>query len=43
MEIALQVISLFGGLGMFLFGMHIMSTGLEKAAGDKMRRIMGKR
>lgn len=42
MEIALQVISLFGGLGMFLFGMHIMSTGLEKAAGDKMRRIMEK-
>ena len=30
MEIALQVISLFGGLGMFLFGMHIMSTGWRR-------------
>ncbi|MEG2669368.1 MAG: Na/Pi symporter, partial [Oscillospiraceae bacterium] len=42
MEIALQLISLFGGLGMFLFGMNTMSTGLERASGDKMRKIMEK-
>jgi phosphate:Na+ symporter len=29
-----------GGLGMFLFGMKIMSEGLQKVAGNKMRRIL---
>ena len=29
-----------GGLGMFLFGMKIMSEGLQKVAGIKMRRIL---
>ena len=42
MEIAVQIIKLFGGLGMFLFGMHTMSTGLERAAGDRMQKIMEK-
>ncbi len=31
---------LLGGLGMFLFGMRIMSEGLQKIAGDKMRKIL---
>ncbi len=31
---------LLGGLGMFLFGMKIMSEGLQKIAGDKMRKIL---
>ncbi|MCI8637839.1 MAG: Na/Pi cotransporter family protein [Coprococcus sp.] len=31
---------LMGGLGMFLFGMQIMSDGLQKAAGAKMRGIL---
>lgn len=31
---------LIGGLGMFLFGMKIMSEGLQKIAGDKMRQIL---
>ncbi len=30
-----------GGLGMFLFGMKIMSEGLQKIAGKNMRRILG--
>ena len=30
-----------GGLGLFLFGMKIMSEGLQKVAGKKMRRILG--
>ncbi len=42
MDIALQILALFGGLGMFLFGMNTMSTGLERAAGDKLRQIMQK-
>ncbi len=31
---------LLGGLGMFLFGIKIMSEGLQKIAGDKIRRIL---
>ena len=30
-----------GGLGMFLFGMKIMSEGLQKVAGKKLRQILG--
>jgi phosphate:Na+ symporter len=29
-----------GGLGLFLFGMRIMSDGLRRVAGDKMRRLL---
>lgn len=31
---------LIGGLGLFLFGMKIMSEGLQKIAGNKMRQIL---
>ena len=31
---------LLGGLGLFLFGMQLMSDGLQKAAGAKMRGIL---
>lgn len=31
---------LFGGLGLFLFGMKIMSEGLQKAADDRLRRVL---
>ena len=34
------VLPLLGGLGLFLFGMRLMSEGLEKAAGSKMRSIL---
>lgn len=34
------VLPLLGGLGLFLFGMRLMSEGLEKAAGSKMRNIL---
>ncbi len=30
-----------GGLGMFLYGMNIMADGLQKSAGDKMKRLLG--
>jgi phosphate:Na+ symporter len=30
-----------GGLGLFLFGMKIMSEGLQKVTGKKMRQILG--
>ncbi|MDO4793581.1 MAG: Na/Pi cotransporter family protein [Filifactor alocis] len=39
---ALYVIpQLFAGLGMFLYGMNLMGGGLEKAAGNKMKHIIG--
>ncbi|MDD6920710.1 MAG: Na/Pi cotransporter family protein [Eubacteriales bacterium] len=34
------VITLFGGLAVFIYGMNLMSDGLQKAAGDKMRNIL---
>ena len=38
----LLVTSLFGGLGMFLYGMEMMSDGMKVAAGNKMRTILEK-
>lgn len=34
------ILGLMGGLGLFLYGMKLMSDGLEKAAGAKMRSIL---
>jgi len=34
------VFGLLGGLGLFLFGMKIMSEGLQKIAGSRMRKIL---
>ncbi len=37
-----QVISgLLGGLAVFIFGMNMMSEGLQKAAGERMKTILG--
>ena len=36
------VINLLGGLGLFLYGMNLMAEGLQKAAGDKLKNIVGK-
>jgi len=35
------IIGLLGGLGLFLLGMHMMSEGMQKTAGDKLRSILG--
>lgn len=32
--------SLIGGLGLFLFGMELMAEGLQKTAGDRLRRLL---
>ena len=37
-----DVLSLFGGLALFLYGMQMMSTGLEAAAGNRMKSILEK-
>jgi len=36
----LDIFSLLGALGMFLYGMNLMSSGLQKAAGDKLRGFL---
>ncbi|MBQ5648408.1 MAG: Na/Pi cotransporter family protein [Alistipes sp.] len=37
----LQILTLLGALGMFLYGMNLMSSGLQKTAGGRMRTILG--
>lgn len=37
-----NVLSLLGGLALFLYGMQMMSNGLEAAAGDRMKQILEK-
>lgn len=37
-----MIFSFMGGLGLFLYGMKIMSEGLQKAAGDRLRKILEK-
>lgn len=36
----MSVVSLLGGLGLFLFGMKVMGEGLEKAAGSRLKRLL---
>lgn len=36
----LQLFTLLGALGMFLYGMNLMSSGLQKAAGDRLRNFL---
>ena len=40
METTLQIIQLIGSLGLFLFGMTLMSESLQKMAGSKLRNVM---
>ncbi len=35
-----QILSIAGSLGLFLFGMKVMSDGIQKAAGDKLKSIL---
>ena len=36
----LQLLTLLGALGMFLYGMNMMSSGLQKAAGNRLRNLL---
>ena len=41
MEYGLKdVLTLIGSLGIFIYGMKIMSEGLQKAAGNRLRSIL---
>lgn len=40
LEIIEQILTLLGSLGLFLFGMKLMSEALQKVAGSRMRSIL---
>lgn len=40
MDYTAMILGLAGGLGLFLYGMKLMSDGLEKVAGSKMKSIL---
>ena len=37
-----EIFGLLGGLALFLYGMQMMSSGLEDAAGNRMKAILEK-
>ena len=39
-EIVTTIFGLAGGLAMFLFGMNSMSDALQRAAGEKMKKVL---
>lgn len=41
-DLATLIMPLLGGLGLFLYGMTVMSEGLEKSAGNKLEKIIEK-
>ena len=40
MQIILQILTLLGAVTLFLFGLNLLSNGLQKVAGEGMRRIL---
>lgn len=39
-ELVQGILVSIGGLGLFLFGIQMMASGMQKAAGDRLRRIL---
>ena len=35
-----DLLSMIGGLALFLFGMHILSEGLEKVSGGRLEKVL---
>lgn len=35
-----MILKFIGGLGMFLYGMNVMADGLQKSAGNKLKKLM---
>ena len=40
-QVLTTLFGLFGGLSIFIFGMNSMSEALQKAAGERMKKILG--
>lgn len=41
MDILIRILNIVGSLGLFLYGMKLMSEALQRVAGGRMRRVMG--
>ncbi len=41
MEFAVQIVTLIGSVAMLMFGMKVMSEGLQKMAGSKLSNVLG--
>ena len=39
-SILVQILQILGALGIFIYGMKLMSEGIQNAAGDKLRNIL---
>lgn len=42
MDILIRILNIIGSLGLFLYGMKLMSEALQRAAGGRLRRAMGR-
>ena len=42
MNTVLTIITLLGGLAMFLYGMEVMGDGLKQGSGEALKRVLGK-
>lgn len=42
MEIVSAIISMLGGLAMFLYGIEVMGDGLKNSSGEALKRVLGK-
>ena len=40
LDLVKVIFGLFGGLAVFIYGMNLMGEGLQKAAGERMRRVL---
>lgn len=41
-EVAVSILTLIAGIGVFMFGMKFMSDGLERSAGRGLKKLLGK-
>lgn len=41
MQLLLQIITLIGSVAMLMYGMKVMSEGLQKMAGSKLSNVLG--
>ena len=42
MEILSAIVTMLGGLAMFLYGIEVMGDGLKNSSGEALKRVLGK-
>jgi phosphate:Na+ symporter len=40
MDVVVAILKILGSLGVFLYGMKVMSEGIQRTAGERMRKVM---